>query len=59
MVNDTVWDIDDSRIRITADKKIHVDNINVNRDGQFVKAHGTVSALDSDSLLLQFAQHRP
>lgn len=53
VVNDTVWDIDDSRIRITADKKIHVDNINVNRDGQFVKAHGTVSALDSDSLLLQ------
>lgn len=53
VVNDTVWNINSSQIRIAADKKIYVDSINVGRENQFVKAHGTVSPLADDSLLLQ------
>ncbi len=52
-VNDTVWNIESSQIRIAADKKIYVDSINVNRENQFVKANGVVSALAEDSLSLQ------
>ena len=52
-VNDTLWSIEQSQVRIAADKKIYIDSLNVNRDNQFVKANGIVSALPEDSLTLQ------
>lgn len=49
VVNDTIWNIEKSRILI-ADKKIRIDSVNVNREGQFIKANGVVSDSPSDTL---------
>lgn len=54
VVNDTVWNVEKSRIRI-ADKKIFVDSVNVNRENQFIKANGIVSGNLEEKLSLQLS----
>ncbi|MGM9857534.1 MAG: translocation/assembly module TamB domain-containing protein [Candidatus Limisoma sp.] len=51
-VNDTIWTVEPAKIHIDR-KTIHIADINVNRDNQFVKAEGTVSTNAEDTLTLK------
>lgn len=51
-VNDTTWHIEHSKIDI-AGKRIHLEDVNVNRENQFIKASGYVSKSYDDILKLQ------
>ena len=52
MVNDTTWNIAESNIKI-AGKRISLNDINVYRENQFIKADGAVSSDYDDELKLQ------
>lgn len=51
VVNDTIWNVEQSKIRI-AGKKIYVDNVDVNRELQFIKANGIISDNQEEKLSL-------
>lgn len=50
-VNDTAWQIEKAKINI-CDKRIELRDINVNRENQFIKANGFVSASHEDEVKL-------
>lgn len=51
-VNDTTWQIESAKV-IVKDKKIYLSDINVNREGQFIKANGAISDSYDDEVKLQ------
>ena len=52
VVNDTIWSIEQSDIHI-ADKKIHVNGLNINQENQFIKIDGIISDNHEESLAIQ------